>query len=233
MPILEFADNSAKHVTTGFSPFMLMYGFQPRSPVSVGLANEKIQQVKDFLQDHMDMLRVARQNVRQAQDRYKKYADVHRRPVTFEEGQLVFLRVPENSQSLKTGSVPKLSPRFCGPFKILKKVGPVAYKLELPATSKVHPVFHVSRLRRRLYNEDNVVDHGVLVEYTEPPVQPHEPEKILDYHDLRTRNHVRRQVLVKWKDRPNEGSTWENISTLKKRFPTFVFEDENSSKRGE
>ena len=116
--------------------------------------------------------------------------DVHRRPVTFEEGQLVFLRVPENSQSLKTGSVPKLSPQFCGPFKILKKVGPVAYKLELPATSKVHPVFHVSRLRRRLYNEDNVVDHGVLVEYTEPPVQTHEPEKILDYHDLCTQHHV-------------------------------------------
>ena len=126
-----------------------------------------------------------------------------------------------------------MSPRFCGPFKILKKVGNVAYKLELPETSRVHPVFHVSRLRKRLYNEDNVVDPGILVEYTEPPVQPHEPEKVLDFHELRTRNHVRRQVLVKWKDRPDEGSTWENISTLKKRFPTFVFADENSSRRGE
>ena len=63
LPILEFAYNSAQHVTTGFSPFMLMYGFQPRTPVTVGLANEKIHQVKDFLQDHMDMLRQARPNV--------------------------------------------------------------------------------------------------------------------------------------------------------------------------
>ena len=63
LPILEFAYNSAKHVTIEFSFFMLMHGFQPRSPITVGLANEKIHQVKDFLQDHMDMLCVAHQNV--------------------------------------------------------------------------------------------------------------------------------------------------------------------------
>ena len=59
-PILEFAYNSAKHATTGFRPLMLMYG----SPVTVELANERNQQVKDFLQDHFDMLKVACQNLR-------------------------------------------------------------------------------------------------------------------------------------------------------------------------
>ena len=133
LPILEFAYNSTKHVTTGFSPFMLMYGFQPRSPVTVGLATEKIQQVKDFLQDHMDMLQLAWQNIQQAQDRYKKFLDTHQRPITFKEGQLVFFRVSKNLQSLKIGRVSKLSPRFCGPFKIIKR------KVRLPINLSYHP----------------------------------------------------------------------------------------------
>ncbi|MCO5611578.1 hypothetical protein L7F22_065831 [Adiantum nelumboides] len=66
LPILEFAYNSAKNVSTKFSPFMLMYGFQPRSPIIVDLATEKLQHVKDFLQDHLDMLKLTRQNVCQA-----------------------------------------------------------------------------------------------------------------------------------------------------------------------
>ena len=68
LPILEFAYNSAKHVRTNFIPFMLMYGFQPWSPITVDLVNEKLQHVKDFLQDHMDMLRLAYRNVHAAQD---------------------------------------------------------------------------------------------------------------------------------------------------------------------
>ena len=145
----------------------------------------------------------------------------------------MFLRVLEHSTTLSTGPVPKLSPRYSGPFRVLKRVGNVAYKLELPEHSKIHPVFHVSRLRKRLHDGDNVVDTSVLVEYTEPPMEPHEPERILDNHELCTCNHICKQVLVKWKDRPDKGSTWENASTLRKRFPQFVFKDKNSFKRGE
>ena len=70
--------------------------------------------------------------------------------VTFEEGDKVFLKVPEHSMSLKTGSVPKLSPRYCGLFTILKRISQVAYKLALSEHSRVHPVFHVSRSRKQL-----------------------------------------------------------------------------------
>ena len=58
LPILEIAYNSAKHVTTGFSPFTLMYGYQSRSPVTMGFTTEKISQTKDFLKENFDMLRI-------------------------------------------------------------------------------------------------------------------------------------------------------------------------------
>ena len=74
-----------------------MYGYQPISPMVVGLAAKRIQIVKDFLTDHMDMLRFAHQNIQQAQDRFKKFADEKRRKVTFEEGDQVFLRVLKQS----------------------------------------------------------------------------------------------------------------------------------------
>ena len=166
------------------------------------------------------------------QDWYKKFANQKRRPITFEEGDQVFLQVPEQSQTLSTGPVPKLLPRYCSPFKIFKRVGQVAYKLDLPVGSCVHPVFRVSRLRKRLYEQDNVVDPGIIVEYEEPLVQPHEPERVLDTHDLRTRHNIRRQVLVKWKDRPDEGSTWENITTLRKHFSSFVSRTKTLSEGG-
>ena len=126
-----------------------------------------------------------------------------------------------------------MSPQFCGPFKILKKVGEVAYKLDLLAHSKVHLVFHVGRLRKHLIGMERPVDDFVLVEYVEPPLLPHELERVLDYHMLRTRHEVWKQALIKWKDRLEEGSTLESISVLRKRFPTFVFEDKNSFQRGE
>ena len=79
LPILEFAYNTAKHVTTRFSPFILMYAIQPRSPIMVGLVNKKLCQVKDFLQDCIGMLQIACQKFSLAQDCYKKYADAHQR----------------------------------------------------------------------------------------------------------------------------------------------------------
>ena len=126
----------------------------------------------------------------------------------------MFLKVPEHSKTLSTGPVPKFSPRYCGPFRVLKRVGNVAYKLELPEHSKVHPIFHVSHLRKWLHDGDNVVDTGVLVEYTEPPMEPHEPKRILAFRVRRTRHSVYKEALVKWKNFEDKASMWEQINML-------------------
>ena len=80
---------------------------------------------------------------------------------------------------MKTGKCKKLSPRFCGPFKILKKIGVVAYKLELLKGIKSHPLFHVSKLKRMLHPLKNGVSPNVLVDLIKPLSAAHEPKRIL------------------------------------------------------
>ena len=97
----------------------------------------------------------------------------------------------------------------------------------------VHPIVHVGRFRKHLFVGENKLDDTILVDFVEPPTQSHESKRVLDYHNLQTRQHIRRQALIKWKDCSKDDFTWENISVLWKRYPTFVFEDKNSSIRGE
>ena len=106
---------------------MLIYGFQSRSPIAVGLEKEKLQSVKEFLEDMQSMLQIARDSIHSAQDRAKTYANKGRQDITFDEGDMVYLKVPAQLETLKMGKCEKLSPRYCGPFKILKKIGDVTY----------------------------------------------------------------------------------------------------------
>ncbi|MCO5592692.1 hypothetical protein L7F22_046695 [Adiantum nelumboides] len=175
------------------------------------------------------MLKAAHESIRSAQDRVQTYANKARRKVTFEKGDFVFLKVATKSKTMKMGKYDKLSPRYCGPFKILKKIGDVAYKLELPESSQVHPVFHVSKLKKTVHGLENVVSLDILVDLIEPPKIPHEPERILGYRDRYTRHKVYQEVLVKWTDVEEEDATWERRSAITKQFPHIVFEDENSS----
>ncbi|KAH7421491.1 hypothetical protein KP509_13G060300 [Ceratopteris richardii] len=200
---------------------MLMYGFQPRAPYAVGLQNEKVQAAKDFLEEMNDMLRLAKDSIRKAQDRARAYADPQRRDINFEVGEQVYLRVPSRCETMKTGPCPKLSPRYCGPFQILKRIGKMAYQLQLPGNSQIHPVFHVSRLKKRLGESDNLIPDSEVVEPISVQSIPHEPESILRTREKRTRSHLYKECLVKWKDSSEDSATWERVSTLQRRFPSF------------
>ena len=102
-----------------------------------------------------------RQRLLTAQSRQKSYADVRRRPLEFEVGDHVFLKVMPNRGVVRFGKRGKLLPRFIGPFEILERVGIVAYRLALPPSmSGVHKVFHVSMLRKYALDPTHVVDWG-------------------------------------------------------------------------
>ena len=76
----------------------------------------------------------------------------------FSVGDHVYLRVRERKSSLKLGSCAKLSPRYCGPFEVLERIGPVGYILALHASTRAHNVFHVYLLKRYVHDPNHVIN---------------------------------------------------------------------------
>ena len=117
----------------------------------------------DLIGDTSEKVSLIRQHLLKAQIRKKRYADVRRRPLEFEVGDHVFLKVMPKRGLVRVGKHGKLSPRFIGPFEILESVGTVAYRLSLPPSmSGVHEVFPVSMLRIYTLDPTHVVDRGEI-----------------------------------------------------------------------
>ena len=170
-----------------------------------------------------DKIKVIQQRMQTAQSRQKSYADMRRRDSEFEEGDHVFLKVSSSKGIHHFGKKGKLSPRYIGPFEVLERVGPVAYRIALPPElSQVHNVFHVSMLRKYVHNPTHVIDHYPLavnedLSYIERPIE------ILDCRDQVLRNKVIPLVRVLWQNHTWEESTWEREEEIRDRYP-FLFE---------
>ena len=152
---------------------------------------------------------------------------MRRQPLEFEVGDHVFLKVMPKRGVVRFGKHRKLSPRFIGPFEILKRIGVVAYRLALlPSMSGVHEVFHVSMLRK--YNPDpaHVVDWGQIEVDTDGTFEEG-PVCILDSRDQVLRCKTVRLVLVLWRHYGVEESTWEREDTIRATYP-FLFRDEGT-----
>jgi len=106
-----------------------------------------------LLQNRATMLAHLKENLHQAQNRMKQQANQHHSERKFQEGDQVFLRLqPYKKTSLKDKGCQKLSPKFYRLYQILQCIGEVAYKLALPPTAKIHPIFHVSCLKKVVGN---------------------------------------------------------------------------------
>jgi hypothetical protein len=108
----------------------------------------------------------------------------------------------------------KLSPKYYGPYKVLQKIGTMAYKLELPASSRVHPVFHVSCLKKVI--GDKIPVQTIFPELDEEGKIILEPKAITDTRIRQLRNRSISEYLIKWRKLPAKDSTWEDESFIQK-----------------
>ena len=118
------------------------------------------------------MLKI-KQNLKAAQDRKKNCADRGRTHREFKVGDHVFLKVKANKSSLKLGKCSKLAARYCGPFEILERIGPIAYMIAFPKYMFVHNVFHVSLLKKYIPDVNHVIDWNVIQVEQDDTLQVH------------------------------------------------------------
>ena len=145
LPLVEFSYNNSYHSTIGRAPYEMLYGRKCRSPLCWGEIGQKELGSLEIVQATNARLEQIKARFKAAQDRQKSYEDKRRRHIEFEEGDRVMLKVSPWKGIIRFRKRGKLSPRFIGPFRIIKRVGEVAYRLELPDRLKgIHPTFHVS-----------------------------------------------------------------------------------------
>ena len=152
---------------------------------------------------------------------------MRRRPLEFEVGDHVFLKVMPKRGVVRSGKRGKLSPRFIGPFEILERIGTVAYRLALPPSmSGVHEVFHISMLRRYTPDPAHVVDWEQIEIDTDETFEEGSV-CIVDSRDRDLRRKTVRLVGVLWQHCGVEESTWEREDTMRATYP-FLFRDEGT-----
>ena len=182
LPLVEFSYNNSYHASIKTAPFEELYGRKCRSPVCWAETGESQLTGPEIIQETTEKIVQIKQIIQTARDRQKSYADLKRKHVEFEVGDRVMLKVSPWKGVVRFGKRGKLNPRYVGPFKVLARVGDVAYRLELPQElSRVHHTFHVSNLKK-CYSDDPLVLplEGVRIDdklkFVEEPVEIMERE---------------------------------------------------------
>ena len=145
LPLIEFSYNNSYHSSIGMAPYEALYGRKCRSPIHWDEVGERKLLGPELIQQTMEAIDKIRRRMKIAQSRQKSYAGTRRKDLEFKAGDKFFLQVSSIKGVMRFGRKGKLSPRFIGPFQILKKIGTVAYEVALPPSlSGIHAVIHVS-----------------------------------------------------------------------------------------
>jgi hypothetical protein len=171
--------------------------------------------VDTWLQERKQVQELLRQHLERVRLRMKHQADKHRTERVFQLGDFVYLKLqPYIQSSLAPRSHHKLLFKYYGPYQVLERIGLVAYRLALPETSRIHPIIHVSQLKKAI---------GAHIQVQ--PVLPSPldvlavPSRVLQRRFRQQGPIAVSQVLVQWSGQPESLATWEDSEDLKRRFP--------------
>ncbi|GJT98672.1 putative reverse transcriptase domain-containing protein, partial [Tanacetum coccineum] len=158
LPLAEFSYNNSYHASIKAAPYEALYGRKCRSPVCWAEVGEAQLTGPELIQETMEKIILIKQRMQATQDQQKSYANQKRKPMDFEVGDRVMLKVSPWKGVIRFGKRGKLNLRYVRPFRVLAKVRKVAYRLELPQElSRVHHTFHVSNLKKCYADEPLVM----------------------------------------------------------------------------
>lgn len=179
LSLAEWAYNNSVHSSTKLTPFEAVYGYPPPRMTSFTHGTTKVKAVKEELKSRDFILKLLQENLQETQTPMKYFEDKHRTFREFNVGDWVFLRLrPYCQMSAAFHKNLKLSPRYYGAFQVIQKIGEVAYKLDLPSSSQIYPVFHVSQVKQKLGKQIMPLPH--LPAVTSKGTLVPEPQAILE-----------------------------------------------------
>ena len=224
LALMEFAYNNSYQASIEMAPFEALYGRKCRTLVCWDEVGERRLIVLELVHITLEKVKVVRDNLKKVRNRQKSYANNRRRDLQFKTGDPVFLKISPWKSVLRFGKRGKLNPRFIGPYEIISKVGPVAYRLKLPPeSSRIHDTFNVSMLRKYIPDPSHVLREQPVqlkenLTYEETPVQ------IVDHKEQVLRSKVIPLVKVLWKNHEREAATWEPEAQMRCQYPQLFFE---------
>jgi hypothetical protein len=198
-----------------------LYGRKCRSPLCWAEIGDNQLTGPDIIHETTERIVQIRKRMAAARDRQKSYADKRRRPLEFKVGDRVILKVSPWKGVIRFGKRGKLNPRYVGPFTITKRIGHLAYQLDLPKElDGVHNVFHVSNLKKCLAEAEK----GLVVPLEEIQVDEHlkfveEPVEVMDREEKRLKQSRIPIVKIRWNARRGPEYTWEREDEMMKKYP--------------
>ncbi|KAJ1275683.1 hypothetical protein BS78_05G154600, partial [Paspalum vaginatum] len=217
----EYWYNTTFQTALGHTPFEVLYGHPPRHFGITNVHECVVPDLEAWLKEQNLLVNLIIQQLLRVQQRMKHQADSHHSEREFAVGDWVYLKLqPHIQSSVAPCGNYKLSFRFYGPFKILQGVGVVAYKLELPAQSRIHPVIHVSQLKRHIPASAEVVSD--ITSVPTDPEQFRHPVAVLDRSFVQRAGSIAARLQVQWMGLPTTLSTGEDGHDIRRRFPFFT-----------